>query len=76
MEIHCNFAESYARIAHLEEKVTSLKHDEMVTQLFSRLKEMDEQLDMVQAGTIEKLELRGRQQELKGQVCNLAIMCK
>lgn len=68
VEIHCNFAESYARIAHLEEKVTSLKHDDMVTQLFSRLNEMDDQLDMVQTGTIDKLELRHKQQDLQGQV--------
>ncbi len=30
--IHCILAEAAARIEHLEERVTKLKHDEMLTQ--------------------------------------------
>lgn len=68
VEVHCNFAESYARIAHLEEKITQMRHDDMVTQLFTRMNEMDDLLDMVQAGTVDQLELRHKQQDLSGQV--------
>lgn len=67
VEIHCNFAESYARISHLEEKVTSLKHDEMITTIFTRLNEMDDLLNMVESGTVDRLELRHKQQDLAGQ---------
>ncbi len=33
---HCALAEAHIRIQHLEERVTKLKHDDLVTQLFFR----------------------------------------
>jgi hypothetical protein len=32
---HCMLAEAAARIGHLEERVTKLRHDEMITQVWT-----------------------------------------
>eukprot|EP00210_Caulerpa_lentillifera_P006349 g6065.t1 len=58
IEIHCTLAESYTRLSHLETTLTSMKNDELVSQLFSRLNEMDDMLDMVQSGSVEKLDAK------------------
>lgn len=64
VEVHCSLAETYNRLAHLESTLTSMKHDELVSQLFVRLNEMDDMLDMVESGTIEKLDMKWRQESL------------
>eukprot|EP00798_Chlamydomonas_sp_ICE-L_P006521 gene6521-3161_t len=61
---HCVLAEAATRITHLEEAVTKLKHDEMITQVFFRLNEMDDMLDMV-AHSADKNFIRARIVRLK-----------
>ena len=67
--VHCNFAESYVRIAHLEDAITSMRHDEIIEQIFARMNEMDDMMDMVSEGTMHTVEMRAGQSALKSQVC-------
>lgn len=67
METHCIFAESHARITHLEDKVVALKHDEMISQLYLRINELDDLLEMVSSGTVDAVELRTEQKKLEVQ---------
>eukprot|EP00803_Ostreobium_quekettii_P000969 evm.model.scf_3123.2 EVM.evm.TU.scf_3123.2 scf_3123:11688-15273(-) len=65
MEVHCNFAESYVRLAHLEESVVSMNKEHVVEQLFARLNELDDMMDMVSEGTVHLTEMRAAQEDLK-----------
>ncbi|CAD7696616.1 unnamed protein product [Ostreobium quekettii] len=67
MEVHCNFAESYIRLAHLEETVVAMNKDHIVDRLFYRLNELDDMMDMVSEGTVHVTELRSAQEGLKKQ---------
>jgi len=67
LEVHCNFAESYVRLAHLEETVVAMNKDNIVERLFSRLNELDDIMDMVSEGTVHVTELRSAQEGLKKQ---------
>ncbi|GFH15636.1 uncharacterized protein HaLaN_11894 [Haematococcus lacustris] len=51
-------AEAAVRIAHLEEAVTKVKHDELLTQVFFRLNEMDDLLEATAHGASAHAELR------------------
>ncbi|KAL6764455.1 hypothetical protein V8C86DRAFT_2476205 [Haematococcus lacustris] len=55
---HCVMAEAAVRIAHLEEAVTKVKHDELLTQVFFRLNEMDDLIAATAQGTSAHAELR------------------
>ncbi|KAJ9519932.1 hypothetical protein QJQ45_014655 [Haematococcus lacustris] len=55
---HCVMAEAAVRIAHLEEAVTKVKHDELLTQVFFRLNEMDDLLEATAHGASAHAELR------------------
>ena len=68
MEVDCNFAESFVRIAHLEDTVVSMRHDHIIDQLVMRLNEMDDMMDMMSEGTMHTVELKAAQHHLKDQV--------
>lgn len=76
VEVHCNFAETYVRIAYLEDTVTSMKHDEIIEQIFARMNEMDDIMDMVSEGTMHTVEMKAAQSELKSQVSAWTIFSR
>ncbi|KAG2483189.1 hypothetical protein HYH03_017924 [Edaphochlamys debaryana] len=44
---HCSLAEVSAHVRHVESALEKMKHDELITQLFFRMNEMDDMLGMV-----------------------------
>ncbi|KXZ41694.1 hypothetical protein GPECTOR_317g16 [Gonium pectorale] len=48
VQTHCALAEAMTRVKHLEERVARMRHDELITQLFFRMNEMDDMLGLVQ----------------------------
>eukprot|EP01026_Neomeris_dumetosa_P061132 TRINITY_DN5768_c0_g2_i2.p1 TRINITY_DN5768_c0_g2~~TRINITY_DN5768_c0_g2_i2.p1 ORF type:complete len:468 (-),score=41.58 TRINITY_DN5768_c0_g2_i2:2011-3414(-) len=68
--VDCTFTEAYLRINHIEQRMQQMKHDELVSHLFSRLHEMDDLLDMAQQGTLHQIEVASRQSQLRDQDLN------
>ncbi|MEW5302169.1 MAG: hypothetical protein WDW36_004974 [Sanguina aurantia] len=64
---HCSLAEAHTRILHLEEKMTAMKHDDMMTQIFFRMNELDDMLDLVQQGSVGISEIKAQQSNLHSQ---------
>ncbi|GAX81744.1 hypothetical protein CEUSTIGMA_g9172.t1 [Chlamydomonas eustigma] len=58
VEVDCGLAEASVRVQHLESKLTAMKHDEMLINLFFRLNEMDDMLNMVHEGAVGAAEAR------------------
>ncbi|KAG2440277.1 hypothetical protein HXX76_004389 [Chlamydomonas incerta] len=49
---HCALAEAHTRIRHLEGRLEAMRHDELITQLFFRMNEMDDMLGLVQQAAV------------------------
>lgn len=71
LEVDCAFGEVFVRVFHLEERIQSVKHDEMMSSLFVRLGQMDHMLDMISDGAIADIDMKSRVTEIISQVCTL-----
>ncbi|PNW84778.1 hypothetical protein CHLRE_03g158350v5 [Chlamydomonas reinhardtii] len=49
---HCALAEAHTRIRHLEGRLEAMRHDELITQLFFRMNEMDDMLGLMQQAAV------------------------
>eukprot|EP01024_Parvocaulis_polyphysoides_P016144 TRINITY_DN17169_c0_g1_i1.p2 TRINITY_DN17169_c0_g1~~TRINITY_DN17169_c0_g1_i1.p2 ORF type:complete len:442 (+),score=41.29 TRINITY_DN17169_c0_g1_i1:62-1387(+) len=65
IRVDCTFAEMYLRITHAERKMEGIRHDELISQMFTRLHEMDEMMEMMHTGTLHHVELAQKQGQLK-----------
>eukprot|EP00210_Caulerpa_lentillifera_P007519 g7185.t1 len=64
VEFHCSLAESFTRLNRIETTITSMKHNELVSQLFVRMNEMDDMLTMVESGSVDKLHTKWKKESL------------
>eukprot|EP01025_Chloroclados_australasicus_P051743 TRINITY_DN6032_c2_g2_i1.p1 TRINITY_DN6032_c2_g2~~TRINITY_DN6032_c2_g2_i1.p1 ORF type:complete len:429 (-),score=12.54 TRINITY_DN6032_c2_g2_i1:305-1591(-) len=71
VRIDCTFAELYLRIFHIEQTMGSIRHDELITQMFSRLHQLDDMMDLMHFSTVHHVQLATKQKSLKEQDAKL-----